>query len=159
VFGCKNLGLSFYRPGSLVVLASAVCCLFLDADTLAVLKAAYSLHGQTLGKRGNNKTVARQLRKHQKSILAAAGALVPEVPLPQQLGPSRNTVAPDKELAMVPAAAAEMQQDDAPHQMQLSVTVEELGLDDGAMADAAPGCAPFDLRTGSSQPASQIYPQ
>jgi hypothetical protein len=80
VFGSKNLCLSFYRPGSLVVLTSSVCCLFLDADTLAVLKAAYSLLGQTFGKRTANKTVARQLKKHRKSIVAAAGALMPEVP-------------------------------------------------------------------------------
>ena len=80
VFGSKNLCLSFYRPGSLVVLTSSLCCLFLDADTLAVLKAAYSLLGQTFGKRTANKTVARQLKKHRKSIVAAAGALMPEGP-------------------------------------------------------------------------------
>jgi hypothetical protein len=73
VFGSKNLCLSFYRPGSLVVLTSSVSCLFLDADTLAVLKAAYSLLGQTLGKRAANRTVARQLEKHRQSIVAAAG--------------------------------------------------------------------------------------
>jgi hypothetical protein len=79
VLGSKNLCLSFYRPGSLVVLTSSVCCLFLDAETLAVLKAAYSLLGQTLGKRTANKTVARQLEKHRKSIIAAADALMPDV--------------------------------------------------------------------------------
>jgi hypothetical protein len=68
VFGCKNLGLSFYRPGSLVVLTSAVCCLFLDADTLAVLKVAYSLHGQSLGKHAPNKTVVRQLKRYSSLI-------------------------------------------------------------------------------------------
>ncbi len=38
VFGSKNLCLGFYRPGSLVVLTSSVCCLpvLLDAETLAV---------------------------------------------------------------------------------------------------------------------------
>jgi hypothetical protein len=80
VFGSKNLVLSFYRPGSLVVLTSSVCCLFLDVDTLAVLKAAYSLLGQTLGKRAANQTVARQLEQHRKSIAAAAGPLIPEAP-------------------------------------------------------------------------------
>jgi hypothetical protein len=80
VFGSKNLCLSFYRPGSLVVLTSSVCCLFLDADSLAVLKAAYSLLGQTLGKHAANRTVARQLEKHRQSIVAAAGALMPEGP-------------------------------------------------------------------------------
>jgi hypothetical protein len=76
VFGFKNVGLSFYRPGSLVVLVSAVCCLFLDADTLAVMKMAYSLQGQTLGKHKRNKTVERQLKKHKKSIMEAASALM-----------------------------------------------------------------------------------
>jgi hypothetical protein len=80
VFGSKNLCLSFYRPGSLVVLTSSVCCLFLDADSLAVLKAAYSLLGQTLGKRAANRTVARQLERHRQSIVAAAGALTLEGP-------------------------------------------------------------------------------
>jgi hypothetical protein len=90
VFASKNLCLSFYRPGSLVVLTSSVSCVFLDADTLAVLKAAYSLLGQTLGKRTGNKTVARQLAKHRKSIVAAAGALKPEVPH----GPAAAAVMP-----------------------------------------------------------------
>jgi hypothetical protein len=80
VFGSKNLCLSFYRPGSLVVLTSSVCCLLLDADSLAVLKAAYSLLGQTLGKHAANKTVARQLERHRQSIVAAADALMPEGP-------------------------------------------------------------------------------
>jgi hypothetical protein len=62
------------------VLTSSVCCLFLDADSLAVLKAAYSLLGQTLGKRAANRTVARQLEKHRQSIVAAADALTPEGP-------------------------------------------------------------------------------
>jgi hypothetical protein len=38
VFGVKNIALSFYEPGSLVVYKSAVCCVFTDADALAVLK-------------------------------------------------------------------------------------------------------------------------
>jgi hypothetical protein len=96
VFGSKNLCLSFYRPGSLVVLTSSVCCLFLDADTLSVLKAAYSLLGQTLGKRTANRTVAWQLEKHRKSIVAAADALMPE-------GPRGPAVA-----AEMPARAAEV---------------------------------------------------
>jgi hypothetical protein len=54
--------------------------LFLDADSLAVLKAAYSLLGQTLGKRAANRTVARQLERHRQSIVAAAGALTLEGP-------------------------------------------------------------------------------
>ena len=80
VFGSKNLCLSFYRPDSLVVLTSSVCCLFIDADTLAVLKAAYSLLGQTLGKRAANRTVARQLERGRRSIVAAAGAPILEGP-------------------------------------------------------------------------------
>ena len=90
VFGSKNLCLSFYRPGSLVVLTSSVCCLFLDADTLAVLKAAYSLLGQTLGKRAANRTVARQLEQRRESIVATAGALMLKGPLP--LGSAAATV-------------------------------------------------------------------
>ena len=90
VFGVKNICLSFYRPGSLVVLTTPVCCLFLDADTLAVLKAAYSLQGQSLGKHKANKTVERQLRKHRESIIAAADGLMLAAPL----GPAATTVAP-----------------------------------------------------------------
>jgi hypothetical protein len=45
-----------------------------------VLKAAYSLLGQTLGKRAANRTVARQLEKHRQSIVAAADALMAEGP-------------------------------------------------------------------------------
>ena len=58
------------------MLTSSVCCLFLDDDTLALLKAAYSLQNQTLGKRKRNTTVDRQLKKHKKSIMEAAGALL-----------------------------------------------------------------------------------
>jgi hypothetical protein len=101
VFGSKNLGLSFHRPGSLVVLISELCCLFLDADSLAVLKASYSLQGQSLGKYAPNKTVADELKKHKKSIVAAAGELVPR-PLP--LGAAVNAVAPAP--AMEPADEA-----------------------------------------------------
>jgi hypothetical protein len=101
VFGSKNLGLSFHRPGSLVVLISDVGCLFLDADSLAVLKASYSLQGQSLGKYAPNKTVADELKKHKKSIVAAAGELVPR-PLP--LGAAVNAVAPAP--AMEPADEA-----------------------------------------------------
>jgi hypothetical protein len=86
VFGFKNLCLSFYCCGSLVVLKSSVCCLFLDVDTLAVLKASYLLLGQTLGKRATNETVVRQLEKHGKSCVAAAGALMPALEAP--LGPA-----------------------------------------------------------------------
>jgi hypothetical protein len=94
VFGLKNICLSVYRPGSLVVLTSSVCCLFLDADTLAVLKAAYSLQGQTLGKRKANKTVQRQLNKHKESIMEAADALMLASPLPRPRGPAMCAVAP-----------------------------------------------------------------
>jgi hypothetical protein len=41
---------SFYEPGSLPVLTSAMLCVFLDADALAVLKGAYTLIGQSFGK-------------------------------------------------------------------------------------------------------------
>ena len=138
---CKNLGLSFYRPGSLVVLVSSVCCLFLDADTLAVLKAAYSLQGQTLGKRKRNKTVERQLKKHKKSIVEAAGTLM--------LGSSGVAPAPTVEQANqtrevdTPQPAAFL-----PH----VVVVEDAGgvytVTDFARGSGAGGCAPFDMRAG-----------
>lgn len=90
VFGFKNICLSVYLPGSLVVLTSNVCCLFQDADTLAVMKAAYSLQGQTLAKRKVKGTVQRQLDKHQKSIMEAADGLMP----PSPVGLAANAVAP-----------------------------------------------------------------
>ena len=90
VFGFKNICPSVYLPGSLVVLTSNVCCLFQDADTLAVMKAAYSLQGQTLAKRKVNGTVQRQLDKHQKSIMEAADGLMP----PSPVGLAANAVAP-----------------------------------------------------------------
>jgi hypothetical protein len=135
VFGCKNLGLSFYRPGSLVVLTSSVCCLYIDADTLAVLKAVYSLQGQSLGKHAPNKTVQMRLDVHRASIIAAGGALM----------------VADKEWL------AETQQDNELHVLQASSNcnrvVEELapdGFEDDADAIQVPsrgdGCAPFDLR-------------
>jgi hypothetical protein len=151
VFGCKNLFMSFYRPGSLVVLTSAVCCVLLDADTLAVLKAGYSLQGQALGKYRPNQTVERQLRKHRASIVASAPALMI----------ARNAVAPADQ-----SLAAEMLQED--EHRRVLVGAEELGIgeDDGhgyrtsawpgSMTDAEPalspgsGCAPFDMRTGAS---------
>jgi hypothetical protein len=98
VFGVKNFTLSFFRPGSLVVLTSAVCCLFLDADTLAVLKAAYSLQGQSFGKYTANRTVQMRLDQHRISIAAAASALVA----------AANSVAPDG------ASAAEMRREYEP---------------------------------------------
>ena len=69
VFGVKNIALSFYEPGSLVVLVSAVCCVFLDADALAVLKGAYSLIGQSLGKYAPNKTIETYLKRQRLSMV------------------------------------------------------------------------------------------
>jgi hypothetical protein len=69
VFGVKNIALSFYEPGSLVVLVSAVCCVFLDADALAVLKGAYSLIGQSLGKYSPNMTIETYLKKQRLSMV------------------------------------------------------------------------------------------
>jgi hypothetical protein len=70
VFGLKNIALSFYEPGSLVVLKSAVCCVFLDADALAVLEGSYSLIGQSFGKFAANKTVLEHLNKQRLSTVA-----------------------------------------------------------------------------------------
>jgi hypothetical protein len=142
VFGCKNLGLSFVRPGSLVVLTSSVCCLFLDDDTLAVLKAAYSLQNQTLGKRQHNKTVERQLKKHKKSIMEAAGALL--------LGASGVAPAPTAERYTNEPREGGTPQPAAfrPH----VVVVEDAGgvdaVADFALGSGAGGCAPFDMRAG-----------
>ncbi len=61
VFGVKNIALSFHEPGSLVVFKSAVVCVFLDADALAVLKGSYSLLGEVLGKYMPNKTIEKYL--------------------------------------------------------------------------------------------------
>jgi hypothetical protein len=141
VFGFKNLGLSFYRPGSLVVLVSAVCCLFLDADTLAVLKAAYSLQGQTLGKRKRNKTVERQLRKHTKSIMEAAGALM--------LGSSGVAPAPTVEQPTEPCEGDTPQP--AAFLTHVVVVADAGGLDavtDFARGSGAGGGAPFNMRAG-----------
>ena len=71
VFGGKNFILSFLYPGSLVTLFSDICCIRLDADVLALMKAAYALLGVANGKYKTNKTVAMQLKKHSKSIAAA----------------------------------------------------------------------------------------
>jgi hypothetical protein len=69
VFGVKNIALSFYEPGSLVVYKSAVCCVFTDADALAVLKGSYSLLGQSFGKYKPNETVKKYLKKQRMSII------------------------------------------------------------------------------------------
>jgi hypothetical protein len=138
VFGFKNLSLSFYRPGSLVVLASAVCCLFLDVDTLAVMKAVYSLQGQTLGKFKPNTSVQRQLKMHGTSIvamLAAAANAVAPAPAAMQANETLGADTPQ------PAAS-------------FPLMVEHLG--DGSAADfehgsgaAGAGCARFDMRRGA----------
>ena len=83
------------------MLISELCCLFLDADSLAVLKATFSLQGQSLGKYAPNKTVADELKKHKKSIVDAAGELVPR---PLRLGAAVKAVAPAP--AMEPADEA-----------------------------------------------------
>jgi hypothetical protein len=69
VFGVKNIVFSFYEPGSLFVLTSAVCCVFVDSDALAVLKGAYSLLGQSFGKYARNKTIETYLKKQRLSIV------------------------------------------------------------------------------------------
>jgi hypothetical protein len=79
VFGMKNIAQSFYEPGSLVVYKSAVCCVFTDADALAVLKGSYSVLGQSFGKYKPNETAQKYLKKQRKSIIefrqAASGDL------------------------------------------------------------------------------------
>jgi hypothetical protein len=68
VFGVKSIAFSFFEPGSLVVLTSAVCCVFLDADSLAVLKGSYLLIGQSFGKFARNKTIDKYLKRQRNSI-------------------------------------------------------------------------------------------
>jgi hypothetical protein len=69
VFGVKNIALSFHEPGSLVVFKSAVVCVFLDADALAVLKGSYSLLGEVLGKYMPNETIEKYLKRQRLSIV------------------------------------------------------------------------------------------
>jgi hypothetical protein len=149
VFGCKNLGLSFYRPGSLVVLVSTVCCVFLDADTLAVLKAAYSLQGQTLGKHKRNKTVERQLKKHKKSIMEAAGALMLGAsgvkPAPATNEPRKGD-APPPASSLPPVVVVEDAWDDP--NLNASAAGGVGAVTDVPRGSGAGGCAPFDLRAG-----------
>jgi hypothetical protein len=101
VFGVKNIALSFYEPGSLVVLKSAVCCVFLDADALAVLKGAYSLIGQSLGKYAPNKTIETYLKRQRLSMVEFIRG--PRGPMP-----GGNAVAP----AHVPEATIEAPDDE-----------------------------------------------
>jgi hypothetical protein len=68
VFGVKNIVLSFHEPGSLVVLVSSVCCVFLDAEALAVLKGAYSLIGQSFGKYNPNRTIDKYLKRQRSAL-------------------------------------------------------------------------------------------
>jgi hypothetical protein len=69
LFGMKNVALSLYEPGSLVTFVSAVCCVFTDADALAVLKGSYSVLGQSFGKYKPNGTVKKYLMRQRKSII------------------------------------------------------------------------------------------
>ena len=152
VFGFKNLGLSFYRPGSLVVLVSTVCCVFLDADTLAVLKAAYSLQGQTLGKHKRNKTVERQLKKHKKSIMEAAGALMlgasGVAPAPATNEP-RQGDAPQAAGSLPPVVVVKDAWDDP--DLTASAAGGVGAVTDVARGSRAGGCAPFDMRAGPAK--------
>jgi hypothetical protein len=96
-FGAKNIAMSFARPGSLVTLVSDICCILLDADALALLKAAYSLLWVAYGRHKANRTVARQVRKRQESIAAAhSGRMV--------LASSRVAPVPTDEVSTPPAA-------------------------------------------------------
>jgi hypothetical protein len=96
VFGAKNIALSFYEPGSLVVYKSAVCCVFTDADALAVLKGSYSLLGQSFGKYKPNETVDNFLKQQRKSIIefrqAASGDVQPTAvrPAPRTLAVAKR---------------------------------------------------------------------
>jgi hypothetical protein len=75
LFDVKNLVMSLARPGSLVTLISDVCCILLDHDAFALLKAAYSLLGLAYGKRTANRTVLMQLHERRASIAAQRGRM------------------------------------------------------------------------------------
>jgi hypothetical protein len=77
LFGIKNVVLSMAYPGSLVVPKSDLCCVRLDADVIALTKAAHSLLGVAYGKRKVNKTVDKQLRAHRASIVSFGSASGP----------------------------------------------------------------------------------
>ena len=153
VFGVKNIAFSFYEPGSLVVLMSAACCVFLDADALAVLKGAYSLLGQSFGKYARNKTIETYLKKQRLSIVefgrGARGRML-----------AGNVVAP----ALVEEPTIEMLEDEAASEPSSGahLVVEEVcvgieprvrnGGDTVADRSVTGGvtsggsCPPFDLR-------------
>jgi hypothetical protein len=75
MFGGKNVIVSLRNPGSLATLVSDLCCILLDADAFALLKAAYSLLGVKYGQRKVNRTMEKQLLKHRKSIIASKSGL------------------------------------------------------------------------------------
>jgi len=77
LFGIKNVVLSMAYPGSLVVPKGDLCCVRLDADVIALTKAAHALLGVAYGKRKVNKTVDKQLRAHRASIVAFGSASGP----------------------------------------------------------------------------------
>jgi hypothetical protein len=77
LFGIKNVVLSMAYPGSLVVPKSDLCCVRLDADVIALTKAAHALLGVAYGKRKVNKTVDKQLHAHRASIVAFGSASGP----------------------------------------------------------------------------------
>jgi hypothetical protein len=95
-FAAKNVGLSVLRPGSLVMLVSDVCCVLLDAETLALLKAVYLLLGQAYGNDKVNSTVAGSLRYHRNSILGSELIMPVHMPAPATV---TDAVAPAPEEA------------------------------------------------------------
>jgi hypothetical protein len=109
LFGLKNMACSLHEPGSLVVLVSAVCNVFCDADALAVLKGAYSLIGEAFGKFARNKTVEKYLKERRKSIVELTERLVSSnivVPAPRFLVPTEELTTGKPVLRMTPETEA-----------------------------------------------------
>ncbi len=122
LFGVKNIVFSCFEPGSLVVLTSAVCCVFLDADSLAVLKGSYLLIGQSFGKFARNKTIDKYLKRQCNSIAELTsgrmGAMQAVAPAPT---PAREPEAePPNAVTVVHSAGAHL---------LVEVEVLEVGLD------------------------------
>ena len=145
---------------------SAVVCVFLDADALAVLKESYSLLGEVLGKYTPNKTIEKYLKRQRLSIVefrrTANGRthvnIVP--PLVPTLHPGASLLVP------APAAVPQMEtpQADPSELGSAAHLVEEYrdvnredigrcGMDvDANSGGLGANCPPFDLGAGLPSP-------
>ncbi len=105
LFRLKNMACSFHEPGSLVMLVSAVCSVFCDADALAVLKGAYSLIWEAFGKFARNQTVEKYLKERRKAIVELTERRVSSnivVPAPRSSVPTEEPTTGTPVLRMTP---------------------------------------------------------